>query len=1216
MLLSVPSFGQTDTTVAVKADTVRLLRNPMTGWVIYAGLGDGLDDNFWQKYDQFTSSAGTVKVSDYATTLFIRAAWSLFNPEEGVYVWQDSCTTKAAQRFRMLVNGAKERGLKLAFSFITDSRDKHFNFTPDYVKAAGCKGFESTTGSVTVWSPYPDDPVFQTKFKQFLTDFAARYDDPATVQFISGTGIGKWGESHSVKYSTGDETPRAQVFGWITDVMSSLFKRVPILVNYHRWIFTGKEWDGTKYDAQSEALLDSAVAKGFSLRHDAFGMKTYYSTWEKNYAAKWRYQRPIVAEGGWVKSSHGNSIKNDGYADYAEVRQGEFADAKEAHANMMDLRYNSDVTVSETSSWFNDAYDLVNAFIRHGAYRLYPSTVTVPRQLKSETTATIASTWQNLGWGYCPTNIPQWNQKYKVAYALLDASGHVEKTFVDLSSDLSQCLNGSPLSLKATFDLKGVKAGTYRWATALVDTTRQDSVGLELSVDQSQLVNGWLVLDSVKVSAPDRVIKVLAIGNSFSQDAVESHLHQLAEALGYKTIIANMYIGGCSLETHYNNMVNNSAAYSYRKIGTDGVKVTTANVSLETALKDEQWDYVSLQQNSGQSGLYDTYEPYLSQLVSYIRKTVGDSVKLVWHQTWAYAKNSTHSDFPKYNKDQMKMYRAIVDASRKAFNANGFDILVPSGTAVQNARTTFIGDHMNRDGYHLNILYGRYTAACTGCEALFGCVLNNSYAPDGLSRSLITATHQSAHSAWLQADSVTDLSYIDADEQGNVVFVRPDNDSHLTDTRDGNSWSTALSWTDFLNEKDNLYDGDVVCLAGGTYQVPTTLKFTKGLTFIGGFDPALTDTTTAAVYPTVTPTVLSGDVNGDGSANAGDLCAIMAFDFSQGGLESLPIRLRGINFTGAYVPKDSANTVMGALYLKNCQDVAVERCNFTGNVAAGYGGSAVRAEYSTVHFTDCQFTGNQADSRGGAIRLSSNSASKGYTTLERCLLANNEVKQNVGSAICVQHGQGLYLVNTIVTGNKAASGGAIYNNGKDNTYQRKLCLVNSTVAGNSGSYEIEFPKAANLNMVNSIVAGGHTTDLYTRTVSQFTDGGHNIVGTVSSVFTLEESTTSGKTVNDIFGSDNVYVSPVLATSGVAVETVGDLANSWGIEADTSVDYYGNPREATTCPGAVSSVTTGIRVVPSQRGVASDRVYNLNGMLMKGTLHRGIYIRGGKKVVVR
>ena len=722
--------------------------------------------------------------------------------------------------------------------------------------------------------------------------------------------------------------------------------------------------------------------------------------------------------------------------------------------------------------------------------------------------------------------------------------------------------------------------------------------------------------NTVRVAAPDRVIKVLAIGNSFSQDAVESHLHQLAEALGYKTVIANMYIGGCSLETHYHNMVNNAAAYSYRKIGTDGVKVTTANVTLEQALKDEQWDYVSLQQNSGQSGQYDTYEPYLSQLVSYIRKTVGDSVKLVWHQTWAYAQSSTHSDFSNYNKDQLTMYHAIVEASRKAFNDNGFDILVPAGTAVQNARTTFIGDHMNRDGYHLNILYGRYTAACTWCEALFGSVLDNSYAPEGLSRSLLTATRQSAHCAWLSPDSVTDLSNIVSDEQRSVVFVRPDGDSHLTDTRDGKSWKTALGWTDFLSAKDRLYDGDMVCLAGGTYQVPATLRFSKGLTIAGGFDPSLTDTTVAAVYPTDWPTVLSGDTNGDGTADAGDLCAIMAFDFSKGGLETLPVRLRGITFTGAYVPKDSASTVMGAVYLKNCQDVEVQHCNFMGNVAAGYGGSAVRAEYSTVHFIDCQFTGNKADSRGGAIRLSSNSATKGYTTLERCLLADNEVKQNVGSAICVQHGQGLYLVNTIVTGNRAGSGGAIYNNGKDNTYQRKLCLVSSTVAGNSGSYEIEFPKNASLYMVNSIVAGGHSSDIYAPSVSQFCDGGHNIVGNVSQTLTLDGTTTGGQTVSEIFGSDNVFVTPVLATGGVPVETMGDLANGWCIEADTSVDYFGSPRQANTCPGAVASVSTGIRVLPSLRGAADGRVYNLNGMAVKGTLHRGIYIRGGKKIVVR
>ncbi len=38
-------------------------------------------------------------------------------------------------------------------------------------------------------------------------------------------------------------------------------------------------------------------------------------------------------------------------------------------------------------------------------------------------------------------------------------------------------------------------------------------------------------------------------------------------------------------------------------------------------------------------------------------------------------------------------------------------MIIPTGTAIQNARTSFVGDHMNRDGYHLDLknrtLYGR-----------------------------------------------------------------------------------------------------------------------------------------------------------------------------------------------------------------------------------------------------------------------------------------------------------------------------------------------------------------------------------------------------------------------------------------------------------------------------------------------------------------------------
>lgn len=255
-----------------------------------------------------------------------------------------------------------------------------------------------------------------------------------------------------------------------------------------------------------------------------------------------------------------------------------------------------------------------------------------------------------------------------------------------------------------------------------------------------------------------KTVKILAIGNSFSEDAIEQHLHELAAAEGITTIIGNLYIAGCPLERHYNNSVNNTADYAYRKIAADGTKTGTPHTTLEKALADEQWDYISLQQASQLSGMYDSYNPFLDNLIRYVKERAKPGVKLIWHQTWAYARNSTHSGFANYSNDQTAMYRAIVKTSEKAFKKHGFDILVPCGTAIQNARTTFIGDNMNRDGYHLNMEYGRYTAACTWLEAVLGDnPETNGYAPEGMTDSIKTATRMAAHAACRQPYKVTDL---------------------------------------------------------------------------------------------------------------------------------------------------------------------------------------------------------------------------------------------------------------------------------------------------------------------------------------------------------------------------------------------------------------------------------------------------------------------------
>ena len=490
-----------NTIVDIKPDRTKLLRNPLQGWNIYTGLGDGLINDFWQQYDHFESKIGDVSVSDYGTTLYIRGAWSYFNPSEDKYIWDEDNNDIYAQRFRMLVKGAKERNLKLAFTFVVDSRDKHEFFTPQFVKDAGAKTYESTTGSMKVWSPYPDDPVFQQKYEKFLRAFAAKYNDPDITAYVSGFGLGKWGETHSLIYSTGDETPKKAVFEWITDLMSNLFTKVPIFINYHRCLLSMKEFSGAN-TAEAEELIQRAVDKGFSLRHDAFGMKSYYTTWERSIASKYYGVRPIIEEGGWVESSHGSSINGDGYANYSEVRKGEYDEGKAAHVNMMDLRYSNNVKSGETHSWFNDGFTYLNEFIQEGGYRLYPDKVSVP--LSASTGSTIQAThrWSNLAWGYCPNNIPQWNYKYKVTFALLAKNTMTPLyTFVDSTPKISDWLHSKPMTYTTNISLQNVSKGSYTWAVGIIDSSKGDDViGLNLSVRDEYLTDdGWVKLSDIEI---------------------------------------------------------------------------------------------------------------------------------------------------------------------------------------------------------------------------------------------------------------------------------------------------------------------------------------------------------------------------------------------------------------------------------------------------------------------------------------------------------------------------------------------------------------------------------------------------------------------------------------------------------------------------------------------------------------------------------------------
>ena len=232
-------------------------------------------------------------------------------------------------------------------------------------------------------------------------------------------------------------------------------------------------------------------------------------------------------------------------------------------------------------------------------------------------------------------------------------------------------------------------------------------------------------------------LSILFIGNSFSDDT-ETYVVDILLGLGYTNInIGNLYIGGCSIDTHYDNIKKDASAYDFRMRSHNGKKYTeyeTGTVggeqrSIAYAIAYKDWDIISVQQASGESGIASSYKN-LDALVSEVKKQATNSdVEIVFNMTWAYQGDSTHPQFPDYNNDQMTMYNAIVSAVQAKV---GYTV-VPNGTAIQNARTSLLGDTLTRDGYHLDLKIGRFIAGLTFVAKVTGeDITDLEYRPGGI----------------------------------------------------------------------------------------------------------------------------------------------------------------------------------------------------------------------------------------------------------------------------------------------------------------------------------------------------------------------------------------------------------------------------------------------------------------------------------------------------
>ncbi|MBE6688422.1 MAG: DUF4886 domain-containing protein [Ruminococcaceae bacterium] len=188
------------------------------------------------------------------------------------------------------------------------------------------------------------------------------------------------------------------------------------------------------------------------------------------------------------------------------------------------------------------------------------------------------------------------------------------------------------------------------------------------------------------------MLKILSIGNSFSHNA-QTYLYQLGYADRVPMKTANLYIGGCSLETHYNNMKSSARVNPFYLNGNSTGLITT----IEEALKSDDWTVVTLQQASHFSAKAESYYPYINELAEYVR-TVCPHAKLYIHQTWGYADGSKRLAEQGFNSME-EMSKKVFECYNLAAEKINADGIIPSGEAMLELNKLWDKD-VHADTFH------------------------------------------------------------------------------------------------------------------------------------------------------------------------------------------------------------------------------------------------------------------------------------------------------------------------------------------------------------------------------------------------------------------------------------------------------------------------------------------------------------------------------------
>ena len=265
--------------------------------------------------------------------------------------------------------------------------------------------------------------------------------------------------------------------------------------------------------------------------------------------------------------------------------------------------------------------------------------------------------------------------------------------------------------------------------TASSKTTENTQTNAQASAPVAQVTTGYLCNHPLPY-LPSK-LDILFIGNSFSIDT-STALPEIFNSLGISNVnVYVLYKGGCSMKQHYEFYKSGEKVYELYRYNILGEQLLEKATSINDVMRRYPYDIVVFQQYSLESGDYKSYEPYLSKLIqAYNITRIAARTTFAFNETWAYASNNKNIN--KY-KTPTNMWKSICTSVKKMKEASGIDIIIPCGTAVQNARSLEalnVDNELTRDGTHINLYAGRYLLACTFFESIISPCLNRSIRDD------------------------------------------------------------------------------------------------------------------------------------------------------------------------------------------------------------------------------------------------------------------------------------------------------------------------------------------------------------------------------------------------------------------------------------------------------------------------------------------------------